>query len=110
MVARNNDCSQRIGYRINLIESLMKFVISKRPWESLRVDILEHNGRQYPVLQDYFSEFIELLELNKCHHLLNTQFFIFFRLGIPNLVISDNGPQFSRKKINILLRNIIFII
>lgn len=66
MVARNNnggqssssDSPQCIDYRINLVEPIMKLKIPKRPWERLGVDILEHNGRRYLVLQDYFSKFI----------------------------------------------------
>ena len=68
-----------------------------RPWEKIGTDIFTISGRNYLVTVDYYSQFFEIDFLQE----LNSESVItklkhhFCRYGIPNTVISDNGPQYS---------------
>ena len=68
-----------------------------RPWQKVGSDIFTINGRNYLITVDDFSQFFEvdyLIEtssdavINKLKH-------HFARHGIPDTLVSDNGPQYS---------------
>lgn len=81
-------------------EPLLQHEVPERPWEKVGTDLFTIHGRNYLVTADYFSGFIEvdyLLETTSeavitklKHH--------FARHGIPDVVASDNGPQFSSQQ------------
>ena len=55
------------------------------------------NGRIYLLVVDYFSRFIEisiLLASQKASETIRALKSIFARYGIPDILRSDNGPQF----------------
>ena len=60
-------------------------------------DLFELNGKVYLIVTDYYSRWLEIKEL--CNE--TSQFVIqalkelFAIHGIPDLIISDNGPQYS---------------
>ena len=58
------------------------------------------NGQQYMVVVDYYSRYIELVYLaDTITHTVTAKLkCIFARFGIPDLLVSDNGPQFSSKE------------
>ena len=60
-------------------------------------EVQTDNGQQYMVVVDYYSRYIELVYLaNTITHTVTSKLkYIFARFGIPNLLVSDNGPQFS---------------
>ena len=66
----------------------------------LGVDLLDFNGQQYMVVVDYYSRYIELVYLaDTITHTVTAKLkCIFARFGITNLLVSDNGPQFSSKE------------
>ena len=66
----------------------------------LGVDLLDFNGQQYKVVVNYYSRYIELVYLaDTITHTVTAKLkCIFARLSIPNLLVSDNGPQFSSKE------------
>ena len=81
-------------------ESLMSHEITERPWEKIGTDLYTIDGQDYLIVVDYFSNFWEIDHLPntkastvikklKCH---------FARQGIPDIVVSDNGPQFACEK------------
>ena len=81
-------------------ETLMSHEIAERPWEKIGTDLYTINGQDYLIVVDYFSNFWEIdhlpnttastvLKKLKCH---------FARQSIPDIVISDNGPQFACEK------------
>ena len=69
-----------------------------RPWAAkIGSDLFEFNGAHYLLSVDYYSKWIEiakLINLNSndviCH--LKSQS---AKYGIPDELISDNGPQYS---------------
>ena len=77
-------------------KSLLQHEIPERPWAKIGVDLCKLKGRTLLVVCDYYSNFIEVEKI----HASTTQGVsrvlknLFSRYGIPDVVISDNGPQF----------------
>ena len=67
------------------------------PWQKIGADLCEEKGKQYLVVVDYFSRWIEIipLTLTTCDIVLKELKAIFARFGIPNEIRSDGGPQFT---------------
>ena len=63
----------------------------------LGVDLLDSNGQQYMVVVDYYSRYMKLVYLADTitHTVTMNLECIFPRFGIPGLLVSENGPQFS---------------
>ena len=77
-------------------EPLCNSPLPARPWEKVGVDLFEVEGMHFLVVVDYYSRYPEVKQLDKsrsCDVILAMKG-IFSRFGIPNVVISDNGPQF----------------
>ena len=71
--------------------------IPTRPWQKIALDIFKLNNRYYLVSTDYFSQFFEVDFLpnttsNTVIHKLKAHF---ARYGIPDIIYSDNGSQFT---------------
>ena len=70
----------------------------EQPWERVAADLCTLKNRNYLVISDYFSHYIEVAYLG-----LNTKSLpviakmkaVFARWGIPSEVVTDNGPQFD---------------
>jgi len=75
----------------------MPHSVSGRPWSKLGVNIFKLQGQQYLVIVDYYSGFIEVDPLTHLtvKYVINHCKSQFSRHGIPDTLISDNGPQFS---------------
>ena len=70
------------------------------PWQQIAIDIFEWEKTQYLLAVDYYSHYIEIARLN---HSTSAEIIThvkswFARHGIPEKVITDNGPQFSSTK------------
>ncbi|XP_028394422.1 uncharacterized protein K02A2.6-like [Dendronephthya gigantea] len=67
------------------------------PWERVRVDLFQLDGKTYLVTVDHYSDFIEIdwLKNTSAMAVINAMKKNFTRAGIPRVCISDNGPQFS---------------
>ena len=70
--------------------------LPNRPWSKVGVDFFECNQKSYLVTFDYFSNFIEVdrIEHTKSRDIIHKIKAHFARYGIPDTVVSDNGPQF----------------
>ena len=80
-------------------EPMVPTVLLDRPWQMLGVDLLDLNGQQ--VLVDYYSRYIKLVYLaDTITHTVTVKLkCIFARFVIPDLLVSNNGLQFSSKTI-----------
>ena len=74
--------------------------ISDRPWSKVATDLFTVSGNNYITIVDYFSDFVEVSELEDTtsHAVIQVLKEQFSRHGIPDTVISDNGPQFSSQE------------
>ncbi|CAL8139314.1 unnamed protein product [Orchesella dallaii] len=81
-------------------EPLMPLEFPSRPWQRLGMDLFKSHGRWFILVVDYFSRYPEIAELKNLSTASVTQFLksIFARHGVPEEVISDNGPQFHPVK------------
>ena len=78
-------------------EPLLPHDVPERPWAKVGIDLFTLDNRNYLLTVDYFSNFVEVDHLTSTTSTavikkLKEQF---SRHGIPESVITDNGPQFS---------------
>ena len=66
-------------------------------WQVLATDLFEFNGDHYLLVSDYFSRFLELVRLTTTtsSSVIEAMKIIFSRYGIPEVLHSDNGPQYA---------------
>ena len=78
-------------------EPLMSHSIPSRPWQKVATDLFTWNTRNFLITVDYYSRYLELDELTSTTSAAVIQKLSahFARHGIPETVISDNGPQYA---------------
>lgn len=81
-------------------EPLQSHDFPLRPWAKVGTDIFSFNDKDYLVTVDYFSNFWEVDHLPDTRsitviHKLKAHF---EHHGVPDVVFSDNGPQFSSQE------------
>lgn len=92
-----NKCATCIKQRANAAEPAMPSELPDRPWQKVATDLFELKGQPYLLVIDYFSRYVEVAKLTRTTspdivvHLKS----MFARHGIPDKLLSDNGPQFS---------------
>ena len=66
------------------------------PWQKVGSDLFELGGSTFLLVVDYFSRFVEISKLTTtCSSSIITILkSIFARYGIPEIMISNNGPQY----------------
>ena len=93
-------CATCATYKMkNQKEPMIAHRIPDRPWQKLGTDLCEHKGKNYLVVVDYYSKFIETALLsNKTAGTVITHLkSIFARHGIPEELVSDNMPFNSKE-------------
>ncbi|GFR59564.1 Pol polyprotein [Elysia marginata] len=82
---------------ITLNEKCTFAVPKDYPFQKVGMDLFEWKGQQYLLIVDYFSGWIELalLKRTSLHSTIEHRKSIFSRYSIPELVISNNGPQLA---------------
>ena len=78
-------------------EPMVQAPIPSRPWEIVATDLFQWEQNNYMVVVDYYSRYIEIarLENTTSKTVVNHTKSIFARHGIPEVVRSDNGPQYT---------------
>lgn len=82
------------------MEPLAQHTVPERPWEKIGTDLFYDSGKAYLITADYFSNFFEIDELQHetSGAVIKKLKGQFARYGIPDTVISDNGPQFASQQ------------
>ena len=71
--------------------------IPSRPWQKVSADLFLFDQRPYLITVDYYSSFFEVdkLDTTDSRTVIEKLKMQFSRHGIPEIVISDNGPQYA---------------
>ena len=93
-------CRKCIERRINKKEPMIPSVVPDRPWQVIGTDICFVKKPPYLIVADYFSKFIEVNYLSSLSlsETIRTLKSVFARHGVPEVVHSDNGPQYDSAK------------
>ena len=85
--------------QIHRAEPLLTTPLPTLPWQKVAMDIFEWEKCSYLLMVDYYSRFIEVTRLGglSTEAVIGAVKDIFARHGVPEEVVSDNGPQFSSR-------------
>lgn len=74
--------------------------MASRPWAKVGTDLFSFHNKDYLLTVDYYSNFWEMdfLPDTKSITVIRKLKSHFARQGIPDLVISDNGPQYASRE------------
>jgi len=90
-------CSKGEKFQLKPREPLVCSSWPGRPWWRLAVDLCTKDEQTYLVVVDYYSRYItvnELTDSSNNKNIVSKLETLFCLLGIPNILVSDNGPQF----------------
>ena len=78
-------------------EPLLTTPLPEYPWQKIATDLFELHGVHYLLVVDYFSRYPEISKLTTttATAVIVAMKAVFGRHGIPEIVRSDNGPQYS---------------
>ena len=95
----------------NQKEPMLPHEVPERPWQKLGVDLFEFHGKEYLLIVDYYSKFLEVcvLEMLTSKCVVMHCKTVFARHGIPETVITDNGPQFNSKEFEMFAKEWNFV-
>ena len=94
-------CEVCVEYQAkNVQQPMQSHSIPRRPWSRLGTDLFSLKAKDYMVLVDSNSDFIEVIQLKDTTsativEILRQQF---SRYGIPDVLVSENGPQFTSRE------------
>ena len=93
------NCRTCIKERTNHTEPLMPSDLPERPWQKLGADLFTLKGKMYLLVVDYYSRYVEVanLSLTKSADITAHLKSMFAHHGIPEVLVSDNGPQFAAR-------------
>ena len=78
-------------------ETLITTPQPEYPWQMVATDLFQLNGEQYLLTVDYFSRYPEVAKLTSTTSaaIIRALKEVFSRHGLPEILRSDNGPQYS---------------
>ena len=79
-------------------EPLKPHPVPRRPWGKIASDLFEVEGDHYLITADYYSDYFEIDELGrntKSNKIVMCQKEHCARHGIPDQIMTDNGPQYT---------------
>eukprot|EP00731_Ephydatia_muelleri_P009839 Em0005g425a len=81
-------------------EPMIPSELPKYPWQKVGTDLFEMKGATFLLVVDYFSRYVETTKLasTTSSAVITALKSIFARFGVPEIVVSDNGPQFVSKE------------
>ena len=67
------------------------------PWHTVATDLFETKNSKYLLIVDYYSRFPILCKLDSTTSrvLVQEMKAVFAELGVPNVIVSDGGPQYT---------------
>ena len=100
-------CKECAKQQTNRPEPLVPTPTPDYPWQKVASDLFEYEKRNYLLMVDYYSRFIEVIELTKItsSEIIAEMKRIFSRNGIPECLISDNGRQYVSEEFKVFTNN-----
>ena len=97
MVEKSPECIKNTSQKS---EPLLSTKLPDYPWQRIGTDLFMLNGATYLLVIDYFSRFVEVVKLKTTTSasIIEVLKPIFARFGIPETLMSDNGPQYSSQE------------
>ncbi|KAK0140295.1 hypothetical protein N1851_022770 [Merluccius polli] len=94
MVENCSTCSQ---HKAEHREPLLTTPVQDRPWQRVGTDLFFWEKKTYLLIVDYFSRYLEVAHLYvaSSETVVAALKDVFGRHGVPETVMSDNGPQYS---------------
>lgn len=92
-----NKCNICAIHRPEHKQPLLPSSFPERPWSRLGMDLFDFQGKTFIIVVDYYSRWVELRKLDNLSSgdTIAKLKSIFAVHGIPDLTVSDNGPQFA---------------
>ena len=80
------------------------------PWEKVETDLFVWNQVNYLLAIDYYSRYVQIAKLvsTTSEGVIDQLKSLFARHGIPQIVVSDNGPQYSSSSFQEFANNVVF--
>ena len=77
------------------------------PWQKVASDLFVWSGVHYLLVIDSFSRYVEIAKLSgeSSTNVIKHLKFIFARHGIPQEVVTDNGPQYTSREFSKFAEN-----
>ena len=93
MVKSCVECSKHV--RVNR-EPMISTPLPEYPWQVVGSDLFYHKETTYLLVVDYFSRYPEICKLSTTtsQGIINALRPLFGRHGIPEILRSNNGPQY----------------
>ena len=81
-------------------EPLLPTPLPRYPWQKVATDLFQIGNTSYLILVDYFSRYPEVISLSTTTSasIIRAMKTTFARHGIPETVVSDNGPQYTSQE------------
>ena len=94
VVTRCPDCAKDTSLKK---EPLMPTPLPEYPWQMISSDLFVLNGTTYLLVVDYYSRYPEVTKLSSTlsSSVIAVLKTLFARYGIPEILRSDNGPQYA---------------
>lgn len=93
-------CAECCRLQNQRAEPLIPSALPTYPWQKVGTDLFEWRKESYLLIVDYYSRYIEVAKLKRTtaeEVIIHTKS-IYARHGIPEIVVSDNGPQYSSEE------------
>ena len=77
------------------------------PWHTVRTDLFETKNSKYLLIVDYYSRFSVLHKLSSttARVLIQEMKAVFTKLGVPSVIVSDGGPQYTATEFQDFMRH-----
>ena len=93
-------CDTCMSFRNNQPKQPLIQEMVTRPWTKVAADVCELHGRHLLIVVDYYSNFIEVSRLTTLSSQATIRALreIFARFGPPDVLVTDNGTNFSSEE------------
>ena len=80
-------------------EPMLSPTLPMYPWQKVSSDLFTLKGRNYLLIVDSFSRFPEVVQLSSTSSqtVIGILKSVFAQFGIPEILVTDNGPQYASK-------------